>query len=97
MPEPMAKAVATVRVDNERVRVTEWRFAAGFSTDPHRHQYDYVVVPLSTGPLAIRSATGETTSQLTLGAPYYRDAGVEHDVINPNPGEFVFVEIELKR
>jgi hypothetical protein len=52
---------------------------------------------LTTGPLAIRSAGGEITSQLTAGAPYYRDAGVEHDVVNPNPGEFVFVEIELKR
>ena len=97
MPEPMAKAVATVRIDNERVRVTEWRFAPGAHTGHHRHEYAYVVVPLTTGPLvAIQSATGETTSQLTLGAPYYREAGVEHDVVNPNPGEFVFVEIELK-
>jgi quercetin dioxygenase-like cupin family protein len=96
MPEPMAKAVATVRIDNDRVRVTEWRFAPGAHTGHHRHEYAYVVVPLTTGPLAIRSESGETTSQLTLGAPYYRDAGVEHDVVNPNPGEFVFVEIELK-
>jgi beta-alanine degradation protein BauB len=97
MPEPMAKAVATVRIDNERVRVTEWRFAPGAHTGHHRHEYAYVVVPLTSGPLvAIQSATGETTSQLTLGAPYYREAGVEHDVVNPNPGEFVFVEIELK-
>jgi beta-alanine degradation protein BauB len=96
MPAPMAKAVATVRIDNEHVRVTEWRFAPGAHTGHHRHAYAYVVVPLTTGPLVIRSATGETTSQLTLGAPYYRDAGVEHDVVNPNPGEFAFVEIELK-
>jgi|SRR5262245_4067410 len=96
MPEPMAKAVATVRIDNERVRITEWRFAPGAHTGHHRHEYAYVVVPLTTGPLAIRSESGETTSQLTLGAPYYRDAGVEHDVVNPNPGEFVFVEIEIK-
>ena len=96
MPEPMAKAVPTVRVDNERVRVTEWRFAPGSHTGHHRHEYPYVVVPLTTGLLASRSESGETTSQLTQGAPYYRDAGVEHDVVNPNPGEFVFVEIELK-
>ena len=96
MPEPMAKAVATVRIDNERVRVTEWRFAPGAHTGHHRHEYAYVVVPLTTGPLAALSESGETTSQLTQGAPYYRDAGVEHDVVNPNPGEFVFVEIELK-
>ena len=93
----MINAVASVRIDNDRVRVTEWRFAPGAHTGHHRHEYPYVVVPLTTGPLAIRSAGAETTSQLTAGAPYYRDAGVEHDVVNPNPGEFVFVEIELKR
>ena len=96
MAEPMAKAVATVRVDNERVRVTEWRFAPGAHTGHHRHEYAYVVVPMTTGTLASRSRDGETTAQLTAGAPYYRDAGVEHDVINANPGEFVFIEIELK-
>ena len=40
----------TVQVDNERVRVTEWRFAPG----------------------------------------------AEHDVVNANLHEFVFVEIEVK-
>src|SRR5215510_15845594 len=97
MLEPMAKAVATVCIDNDRVRVTEWRFAAGSHTGHHRHEYAYVVVPLTTGPLAIRSAAVETMSQLTAGAPYYRDAGAEHDVINRNSGEFAFIEIELKR
>jgi len=28
--------------------------------------------------------------------PYFRNAGVEHDVINPNSYEFAFLEIELK-
>jgi beta-alanine degradation protein BauB len=97
MPEPMAKAVATVRIDNERVRVTEWRFGRGAHTGQHRHEYPYVVVPLTTGALAIRTADGETRAELTAGAPYYREAGAEHDVINANPGEFAFIEIELKR
>ena len=62
-----------------------------------RAHYPYVVVPLTTGPLAITSATGDTTATLVTGEPYFRPAGVEHDVINPNAMEFVFVEIELKR
>jgi hypothetical protein len=33
---------------------------------------------------------------LTAGRPYYREAGVEHDVINANPFDFAFVEVELK-
>jgi hypothetical protein len=35
-------------------------------------------------------------AQLTAGVSYSRDAGVEHDVINDNDTEFVFVEIEMK-
>jgi mannose-6-phosphate isomerase-like protein (cupin superfamily) len=31
-----------------------------------------------------------------LGKSYFRNAGVEHDVINNGPGEMVFIEIELK-
>jgi len=97
MREPRAKAVPTVKIDNDQVRVTEWRFAPGAHTGHHRHEYPYVVVPMTTGPLAITSATGESTAALTTGEPYFRPAGAEHDVINPNPTEFVFVEIELKR
>ena len=91
-----ADAVATVKVDNARVRVTEWRFAPGAHTGHHRHEYPYVVVPLTTGSLAASGATGETTSALRAGEPYYRDAGVEHDVRNANSFEFAFIEIELK-
>lgn len=97
MPTPRAKAVPTVKIDNDQVRVTEWRFAPGAHTGHHRHEYPYVVVPMTTGRLAITSAIGESTTGLSTGEPYYRPAGVEHDVINPNPNEFVFVEIELKR
>lgn len=90
-------AKATLQEDNDRVRVTEYRFAPGASTGWHRHEHDYVVVPMTTGPLLIRNAEGETTADLTSGASYFRRAGVEHDVINPGPGEFAFVEIELKK
>jgi quercetin dioxygenase-like cupin family protein len=92
----MLDAVATVVIDNPRVRVTAWRFAPGSHTGHHRHEYDYVVVPLTTGALRIVSAEGTTTAQLTAGAPYFRSAGVEHDVVNANVGEFAFVELELK-
>ncbi|HCG30209.1 MAG TPA: cupin, partial [Chloroflexi bacterium] len=42
-------AVATRQIENERVIVTEWRFAPGAHTGWHRHEYDYVVVPMTTG------------------------------------------------
>ena len=87
----------TVLIDNERVRVTEWRFKArGDNTGWHRHENDYVVVPLFTGVLEIDLGNGErTTAQMTNGVPYYREIGIEHDVINGNDFECAFVEVEL--
>jgi quercetin dioxygenase-like cupin family protein len=90
------QAVATVKVDNARVRVTEWRFAPGAHTGHHRHEYPYVVVPLTTGSLVAIATSGETSNAMRVGEPYYRDAGVEHDVRNANPFDFAFIEIELK-
>ena len=89
-------ATPTVAIDNARVRVTEWRFEPGTATGHHRHDHDYVVVPLTTGPLTIVAAGGTTTADLVTGRPYFRSAGVEHDVRNLNPYVFVFVEIEIK-
>ncbi len=86
----------TVQIDDAAVRVTEWRFAPGATTGPHRHKYDYVVVPMATGRLRIVTADGESTSELVTGQAYHRPAGVEHEVFNANDGEFVFVEVELK-
>ena len=99
MPRDL-RAVASVTIDNERVRVTEWRFAPGASTGPHRHEMAYVVVPLTTGRLAATVPAGDTVSELVselvTGQPYFRPAGVEHDVRNANAFEFAFIEIELK-
>jgi quercetin dioxygenase-like cupin family protein len=96
MRDDPPRARATVQVDTERVRVTEWRFAPGDSTGYHRHELDYVVVPLTTGQLLLREPGGERRADLVAGRSYARSAGVEHDVVNVNPGPFVFVEIELK-
>lgn len=91
------KAVPTVQIDNDQIRVTEWHFAKGVATGFHRHEFDYVVVPGTTGKLKIVDVRGEESfADLTTGQSYFRKAGVEHDVINAHDGEFVFVEIELK-
>jgi len=94
--EARPAAQPTVQIDNERVIVTEWRFAPGAATGWHRHGYDYVVVPMTTGNLTIDDGTRQNLAALVTGRSYYRPAGVEHDVINANPFEFVFVEVEFK-
>jgi quercetin dioxygenase-like cupin family protein len=91
-------AVATLKCEDDHLRVTEWRFAPGAATGWHRHELDYVVVPLLDGKLGLENAAGELSfAELTRGVPYGRKAGVEHDVINVNAGEYAFLEIELKR
>jgi quercetin dioxygenase-like cupin family protein len=86
-----------MQIDNVRTRVTEWRFAPGAATGQHRHAYDYVVVPLTSGTLKLIGPDGrETFAELTAGLSYFRQADVEHNVVNANAYEFVFVEIELK-
>ena len=91
------QAVATVLTENERTRVTEWRFAPGAATGWHRHEYDYVVVPMLDGRLKLITDGGrEDIAELKAGVRYFRNVGVEHDVINANDYEFWFVEIEIK-
>jgi quercetin dioxygenase-like cupin family protein len=93
----LPKAVPAVQVDNDRVRVTEWRFAPGAETGEHVHEMDYVVVPLGDGQLKLVSPAGEETfADLKRGATYFRKAGVHHNVINANDFDYAFVEIELK-
>jgi beta-alanine degradation protein BauB len=92
----MMMAIGTVQLDDERFRVTEWRFAPGASTGWHRHECDYVVVPMTTGDLTITTADSTFVASLVCGLSYTRVAGTEHDVTNNNDFEFVFVEVERK-
>lgn len=92
-----SRAVPTVQLENEHLRVTEWRFAPGAATGWHRHAHDYVVVPVVDGELELVEPDGRRSrSRLEQGKSYFRNAGVEHDVINAGGGVMSFVEIELK-
>jgi quercetin dioxygenase-like cupin family protein len=100
MPDPAHAdrplAVPIRQLETERVLVTEWRFAPGARTGWHRHAYDYVVVPLTTGRLLLDTPSGAVIADLVAGQSYARGVGVEHDVVNDNAFEFAFIEIELK-
>jgi beta-alanine degradation protein BauB len=91
-----ALAVPDVQIDNDRVRVTEWRFEPGAATGHHRHEFDYVVVPITTGSLTLREDSSDRVAAITSGQAYFREAGVEHDVINETDQVVVFIEIEFK-
>jgi quercetin dioxygenase-like cupin family protein len=94
MPTP---AIPTVQIDEREVRITEWRLPPGSATGHHRHEYDYVVVPMTDGELTIVAAGGTSPARIAAGQSHFRKAGVEHDVRNDTGREIVFVEVELKR
>ena len=91
------KAKTNIQIDNERIRVTEYSFNKNEETGFHTHQWDYVVVPQTDGQLLlIDDNEVETTATLIKGEPYYRKAGVSHNVININKEKLVFIELEIK-
>jgi len=83
------------QIDNVRARVTRHRLAPGAHTGVHRHEHDYIVVPISGGRMRAVEGTRDVFAELTAGVSYFRPAGVEHDVFNDADQELVFVEVEL--
>ena len=94
----MGTAQSNVDADNDDVRITTWTFpVAGDSTGQHRHEFDYVVVPITGGTFVVTSVDGSDREMTQVAAsPYLGIAGTVHDVANASPHEAVFVEIELK-
>jgi quercetin dioxygenase-like cupin family protein len=91
------KAKPTVQIDDDKVKVTRWDFLPGAETGWHRHEMDYVVVPLTDGTLTAEMPDGSVVENtLTVGASYVRPVGVEHNIINNNDSPYSFIEVELK-
>jgi hypothetical protein len=64
----MLAAKSEVQIDNEQVRVTEWRLAPGSATGHHTHGMDYVIVPVVAGEMTIVAPSGERSkAQLAAG------------------------------
>ncbi|MFC5337564.1 cupin domain-containing protein [Leucobacter denitrificans] len=87
---------SVVQLENEHFRVTEWTIEPGGSIPMHRHDYEYVVVPMVTGRMHAENSDGtEFVAELTQGVSYTRSAGQEHTISNRYSDEnIVFVEIE---
>jgi beta-alanine degradation protein BauB len=94
----MARAAATpvVHIDDERFKVTEWRFAPAAETGWHVHGHDYVIVPLTDSTLRLEEPGGTSReAPLQRHVPYSRRTGVEHNVINGGDGPLAFLEVEV--
>ncbi|HEY4615006.1 MAG TPA: cupin domain-containing protein [Citricoccus sp.] len=85
-----------VQLENDRFRVTKWTIDPGGAIPLHRHEHDYVVVPLVTGQMHVVAADGsEIVAELVTGQSYSRPAGSEHRVENRGASQAVeFIEVE---
>lgn len=92
----MSEAVSEVQLHNESFRVMKWTIAPGATIPMHVHEYEYVVIPLTTGPMVVRNADGSVIhADLVAGVSYTRPAGSEHSVSNEQSDEsVVFIEVE---
>ena len=85
-----------VQLENEFFRVTRWTIDPGGAIPMHRHDHEYVVVPMVTDTMHVANADGsELVSELVAGRSYTRPAGSEHRIENRFSDEpVVFVEVE---
>ena len=84
-------------VEDEKVRVTRFDFEPDQETGWHLHQYDYVITAVTDCSMLLQNPDGtQTSSEVSAGNAYSRDAGVRHNVINASGQKMSFIEIELK-
>lgn len=85
-----------IQLENDWFRVTRWTIEPGGAIPMHRHDHEYVVVPLVTDTMHVVTADGvEIVAELVAGQSYSRPAGSEHTVENRGDLEsIVFVEVE---
>lgn len=85
-----------VQLENDWFRVTRWTIDPGGAIPMHRHEHEYVVVPLVTDTMHVVTADDtEIVAELVAGQSYSRPAGSEHTVENRGDvSPIVFVEVE---
>lgn len=85
-----------VQLENEFFRVTRWTIEPGGAIPMHRHDHEYVVIPLVTDSMHAVNADGsEFVAELVTGQSYTRPAGSEHRIENRHgDADVVFVEVE---
>ena len=92
------QATPTLLLDEQAVRITRWSFAPGAQTGWHRHEYDYVIIPVTDCAFLLEEpGGGSRRADIAAGEAYRREAGVEHNVINAGDTPMMFIEVELKR
>lgn len=74
----MVAAVPTVTDDTADVRVTTWTFGPDAATGRHRHEFDYVVVPVTGGIFTVTDSQGRTSTMEQVAGSAYLGVGRHH-------------------
>ena len=92
---PRAAASPVVHIDDDRFKVTEWRFEAAAESGWHVHGHDYVIVPVTDGAL-LQAKAGGTSREAPLQhhVPCARRTGVERSFMNGGEIPLAFFEVE---
>ncbi len=94
-PVKISPQYYTVRLDNDRVRVYEWRLKPGEKEKMHRHP-DGVLIILADATIKSTAPDGtSTTNTLVNGDVKWRDA-LSHSLENVGRTEAHAIAIELK-
>ena len=91
------RAEPNVLFEDERTKITTWKFAPGDETGWHHHNFDYVTIQKSGGRLKLESQDGEikyvnyeNDKTLNYAAP------IKHNATNVSDEEVRVIEIEYK-
>lgn len=87
-------ARCTQQIDADGIRVTRYDMEPGDHIARHRHEYDYLVIPLNDGVFEVMTDTGSSVQRTSAGEPYQRQAGAEHELVN-GESAYSFIEIEF--
>ena len=90
------KAEPTIIIENEKVKVADWRMGPDTQIGHHGHSMDYLVVALSGGELTIAGSEENIAFPLEVGVTVFGNTGDAHDVLNRGDAELRFLEIEIK-
>jgi len=92
-----AGAERVLMFEDEKTRITKWRFPPGTETGWHRHTHDYVTIQQSGGQLRLENRDGTVkVIDYENGHIAGYSAPIEHNAKNISDEEVCVTEIEYK-
>jgi beta-alanine degradation protein BauB len=83
--------------ENDAVRVWTFSVGPGGIKKMHRHDLDYVIVPMTGGKAEITTIEGKARlTEDKVGSIIWQDAGETHQLKNLNDHEYRNILVELK-